>query len=57
MKGNEKAKDKIKDLQQRIDKAINYLSETTIDLRSIYRYRNCLWSILQGKEVSKDVKD
>lgn len=39
-----------KDLQQRVDKAIEYLNEATIDQSSMLHYRNCLLEILKGNK-------
>lgn len=39
----------INKLQQRIDKAIEYLETATIDPQSMRHYRNCLLEILKGE--------
>jgi len=44
----EGATKKFKKLQQRIDKAIEYLETATIDPQSMLHYRGCLLEILKG---------
>ena len=41
---------KNKELQERIDKAIEYLETATIDPQSMLHYRNCLLEILKEVE-------
>lgn len=44
-------KNKSERLQQRIDKAIEYINTSTIDPRSCYHFRDTIYSILQAKEM------
>ena len=45
--------DEIESLQQRIDKAIEYIETATICPQSIYHYRNCLYEILKGSDSNE----